>query len=62
MMHSGFQFFLRGIASTLDLFGTLYHDESMKILKRTDAEALASDWEAVGNNMKHAMAEYNRSQ
>lgn len=52
-------YFLRGLASTLDIFGTLYHDEGMKIIQRTDAEALAQDWEAIGEDMEYAIGEIN---
>ncbi len=56
---SRFKSFLLGLSSTLDLYGTIYHDESMKILQRTDMRALAQDWQMVGEDMRRATEIYN---
>lgn len=39
--------FLRGVASILDIGGTLHRGETERILNRNDAETLQSDWDAV---------------
>ena len=49
--------FLRGMASAIDISGTMYHDENLNIIRRTDAEALAHDWEMVGEDMRYAIGE-----
>ena len=50
--------FLRGAASVFDLFGVL-PSEADRILARSDAEALASDWRAVGMDLYHAMKNFD---
>ena len=46
--------FLKGMGSLLNLF------PRYDIKNKSDAEALASDWEAVGNDMKKAMQQIDR--
>ena len=52
--------FLRGAASVLDIGGALgphYEPQTPKEAARADAEALASDWRAVGDTMRQVMDE-----
>jgi hypothetical protein len=44
--------FLRGVWSLLDFSGSLHRRE---FLERSDAEALANDWKAVGDDLRRAM-------
>lgn len=46
--------FWSGVASILDLFGVLRDPKIDEILSRSDAEAIASDWEAVGQDLRNA--------
>ncbi len=52
--------FMGGIAATLDMGGTLsvYNDSESPEL--ADAKALASDWFAVGEDMRGAMGTFER--
>lgn len=45
------RYFLRGIAAVLDLGGILW--EPPEII--SDIEAIASDWQTVGNDLWHAI-------
>lgn len=47
--------FFKGMGSVLNLSGNYYSEEHQRILNRTDAEALASDWEAVGRDFRKAL-------
>jgi len=49
--------FLRGAASVFDIFGAL-PTEADRILARSDAEAVASDWRAVGLDLFHAISSH----
>lgn len=62
-MNDGLRAFLRGFGSVLDLFGTSsgvgYYADEIRDQKpgdgfRRDAEALRSDWEAIGMDMRKA--------
>ena len=50
--------FLRGVASVFDLFGVL-PTRRKQILARSNAEALAGDWQAVGMDLYHAMKNFD---
>jgi len=59
--------FLRGIASLMDFTGALNRDVIAQIRERHDAEstqsdadAIRSDWEAVGESMRWAIQEYEK--
>lgn len=63
-MRSGLRAFLYGFGNILDLFGTSsglgYRADEIRDQRpddgfRRDAEALASDWRAIGMDMRHAM-------
>jgi hypothetical protein len=63
-MNSGLRAFLHGFGSILDIFGTSsgleYRADEIRNQRpgdgfRKDAEALASDWRAVGGDMHRAM-------
>ena len=43
--------FVRGAASTIDLSGFFYSPRPRK----TDAQAIKSDWQAVGDDLKKSM-------
>lgn len=47
--------FLYGMARTFDMFGVLGDPKVEQIRKRSDADALYSDWEAIGNDLWRAM-------
>lgn len=49
--------FLRGFLSCFDLFGNIRDPRIDELLNRTDAEALAHDWQMVGQDMRVAMDE-----
>ncbi len=53
--------FLEGAASVFDLFGVL-PSEADRILARSDAEAIASDWRAVGLDLFHAISSHRPSE
>jgi hypothetical protein len=51
--------FWQGFASVFDLFG-VHHERRYKalmkdVLGKTDAEAIRSDWEAVGGDLRKAI-------
>jgi hypothetical protein len=50
--------YLRGVISAFDLFGVL-PTRREQILARSDAEALAGDWQAVGMDLYHAMKSFD---
>ena len=50
--------FLEGVASAFDLTGALHEPPRRATGFRRDGEALASDWRAVGDDLRAAMAEY----
>ena len=59
--------FLRGIASLMDFTGSLNDDTFEQILERShrevaqsDADAMRSDWEAVGESMWWAINAYEK--
>lgn len=52
--------FLRGIASLIDFTGELDRDIIEQIHNRSDADAMRADWEAVGDCMRWAIAEYDK--
>jgi len=56
---SGFLFadpsFLQGLASALDIGGTLLEYNQSATPEEADARALATDWAVVGNDMKKAI-------
>lgn len=52
---------LEGLASLFDFTGYLTTRRSREILERSDAEALRSDWEAIGQDMKNVMGHRLRS-
>jgi len=47
--------FLYGATSVLDLSGSFGMERAREILRRSDAEALKSDWEVVGQDMWKAI-------
>lgn len=51
------EYFLRGVAR---LFG-FCPSERHEFLNRTDADAIRSDWEAVGRDIQAAIADYRRA-
>jgi hypothetical protein len=61
VIRSNMQYFLRGMGmgSVLDIFGIMYDIHAMQILACTDAEALASDWQAIGDDIRNAIGVYN---
>lgn len=56
----GMRAFWRGFLSCFDLFGTIRDPRIDEILNRTDAEALAHDWQMVGQDMRRAIEGVNR--
>jgi len=49
-----FQSFLRGMGS-FSLFGSPPDPETMRILEQTDTQAIAGDWQVVGDDLRKAM-------
>ena len=54
--------FLGGMASVLDLGATLVLYNDSPTTEEADAQAIKSDWEVVGNDIRAAMAEMDRKQ
>lgn len=60
----GLSAFLLGMASVLDIGGTLYQSQVKPPVDdasamRADAQALAGDWIAVGNDIRAAIGRYS---
>lgn len=56
--------FLEGVARIFDFGGTLntyYYLPSDEDPRKSDARAIASDWEAVGRDMASAIGQYDTS-
>lgn len=53
------QSFLRGLASIGNLSGTIVRSD-LDFLDETDAEAIASDWQAVGDDLWAAIGNYDK--
>lgn len=55
--------FFSGFGQVLDIRGTYYEHITDKYLntpsEKLDRDALRSDWQAVGDDIRHAMAEYD---
>jgi len=54
--------FWQGAASAFDLFGQSFDPDVFVLDDRNDAEALASDWEAIGKDFEVAMAQFRKEQ
>ncbi len=54
--------FLNGAARVLDFGGTLNTYNSSRTADEADARALASDWEAVGKEIRNAMQRESNEQ
>jgi hypothetical protein len=54
------QSFLRGVASVLDSGGTLTEFNQSLTPEQADAAAMRMDWEAVGHDLRGAMAQFER--
>lgn len=52
--------FIRGMARIVDLFSAAQSPEVERILSTTDADAIRSDWQAVGDDMWWAIREYEQ--
>jgi hypothetical protein len=52
--------FLSGAASALDLGGERYEFRRASPRDRTDAEAIAGDWKAVGDDLRRAIERASR--
>lgn len=48
--------FFKGAARLLDVFGILSRQEVEPILAKSDAEAIRSDWEAIGKDFEKIFA------
>jgi hypothetical protein len=61
--HREISAFFLGVASVLDMGGTLHRGRAKPLMDeesamRADAEALAGDWIAVGNSIREALGTY----
>ena len=52
--------FLEGLARAIDIGDTLTEYNTSENGAEADARALASDWKAVGNDMRPAIAQYRK--
>ena len=52
--------FLHGIASLLDFTGSRRRELEKQILTRSAADTSWADWEAVGESLRWAIAEYEK--
>lgn len=52
--------FFRGLGSVMSLAGNSFSNKKIakKILGRSDSEALASDWNSIGNDLSGALSKY----
>ncbi|MFH1489676.1 MAG: hypothetical protein ABII06_12310 [Pseudomonadota bacterium] len=53
--------FLGGLSSVLDLGSTLTQYNTAATPAKADANAIKSDWEAVGNDLRVAMDQYQKT-
>ena len=53
--------FLGGLSSVLDLGSTLTQYNTSSTPAKADANAIRADWEAVGNDLRTAMAQYQKA-
>lgn len=56
--HRPFRHFLGGASVIFDFFGTNTWSRVSTVKHRTDLEALAGDWRAVGDDLRRAMVHY----
>jgi len=52
--------FLRGVASVLDLGGVLTEFNQVPTPQQADEMAMRMDWEALGRDLRLAMAQFER--
>jgi hypothetical protein len=53
--------FLKGVARTFDLFGTLDEYNFSATEKEADIKALKRDWQVVGNSIEDAIEDYDQN-
>ncbi len=52
--------FWTGIARLIDVGGAINRDLIRRLEEQSDADAIRSDWEAVGESMQWAMRQYGK--
>lgn len=52
--------FLRGMLSLICPWLSWSHEETRRILRTSDADAIRSDWQAVGDDLRTAMQQFER--
>ena len=52
--------FLRGMLSLFCPWLSWSHEETRRILNTSDADAVRSDWQAVGDDLRAAMRQFER--
>jgi len=60
MMKSKWQSFWRGFCSIFDISGVYHDNEIERILNTPDADALRSDWRAVGEDFEKVLNEQKK--
>ncbi len=58
LIHTKNNFFLLGVGSVLNIFGV--NTNINKIEKKTDSEAIYSDWKAIGSDIRIAMNKFEK--
>ena len=53
--------FLSGVSGLLDFTGSQTHYYAKQILKRSDAESMRADWEAVGASLWWAIGQHEKT-
>ena len=57
-----FNHWLKGASTVLVLFPDTTTEMRKRFLERTDAEALAGDWQRVGDDLRSAIGQYEDEQ
>jgi hypothetical protein len=59
-MRSKWNSFWSGVGSIFNISGQFYDAEIERILNQSDADALKSDWDAVGKDFKKILGDIER--
>ena len=59
-MHTLLRQFLQGLLGPFDVAGRLYDQEVGNLVSRSDTEAIASDWQAVSDDIRAVLPQPNQ--
>ena len=60
-MKNNLSSFFMGVARAFDASGSFSRYEFNKILKRSDAEAIYSDWKAIGDDLHRVIEHFDEN-